>query len=106
MDTTRLANVIFDKGQKITQKRYASICESIDNDRFTLDEYVIEYKLKENFLNKIPFKLDDGTNILLSETFINKINSLDVNKTKLEEYTRSNYSNFKKVIEVVLNGSN
>lgn len=106
MDTTRLANVIFDKGQKITQARYSAICESIESDIFTLDEYVIAYKLKENFLGKVPFVLRDGSKVLVSESVISKINSLNINRQELEEFMVKDYDSFKQLIEVVSNGSN
>lgn len=105
MDTGRLANVIFDRGQKITQIHYQSICEAIDNDRFTLDEYVLDYKLKEHFVGKVPYMLNDGTKVLVSEDLIKKLNLLNINKEQLEQHMQESYSNFKQLIEVV-NGSN
>lgn len=106
MDNSRLANVIFHRGVKITQTHYQSICESIANDRFTLDEYVLEYKLKEQFVGKVPYMLDDSTKILVSEDTIRKINRLNINRTQLESFMVESYANFKKLIEVVNNGSN
>ena len=105
MDTARLANVIFDKGHKIPQTRYSAICESIESDVFTLDEYVLAYKLKENFLGKVPFLLADGTKVLISESAINKINSLNINRQELEEFMSKDYASFKQLIEVISNGS-
>lgn len=104
MNITRLANVIFDLGKKVTQSRYAYICESIDNDTFTLDEYVVGYKLKEAFLGKIPFKLEDDTNVLVSESFVQKLSALNIDREKLLEYMSSNYKNFQTITEVVCNG--
>jgi hypothetical protein len=105
MNTSRLANVIFDKGKKITQTHYQSICESIDNDCFTLDEYVLDYKVKENFVGKVPYQLKDGTKILVSEKFIIALNNIDIDKNQLEKYIQENYSNFKKITEVIVNGN-
>lgn len=105
MDTSRLANVIFDKGQKITQNHYSAICESIENDRFTLDEYVLDYKLKESFLGKVPFMLKDGTKVLLSEQIVKKLNSLNINRSEVESFMSKDYANFKKLVEVIVNGN-
>lgn len=106
MDTNRLANVIFDRGQKITQSHYQQICESIADDAFTLDEYVLDYKLKERFVGKVPYQLQDGSKVLISENLIKKINSLNINTIELEAYMSKSYSNFKQLIGVVSNGSN
>lgn len=105
MDIKRLANVIFDRGQKIPQTRYAMICEAIKSDQFTLDEYVLAYKSKEKFLNKIAYKLNDGTNVIISESTVQKLNSLNINTNELEKFMSENYSNFKKVIGIVANGN-
>ena len=105
MDTHRLANIIFDKGQKITESHYAGICESIDTESFSLDEYVISYKTKDNFMGKLAFKLDDGTNVLISESALQNLRSLNINRDKLERHMNSNYSNFKQIIEVITNGN-
>lgn len=102
MDTSRLANVIFDRGQKITQTHYQSICESIANDRFTLDEYVLAYKLKEQFVGKVPYVLNDGTKVLISKDLIESINILDIDKNQLELYMCECVFNFKNVVSLVL----
>lgn len=106
MDISRLANVIFDRGQKITQTRYQSICESIANDRFTLDEYVLEYKLKEQFVGKIPYMLNDGTKVLVSKDLIEAINSLEINKTQVECYMYESLNNFKNIVSLVMKTNN
>jgi hypothetical protein len=82
------------------------ICEAIKSDRFTLDEYVLSYKTKEKFLDKVAYKLNDGTNVIVSEATIQKLNTLNINTTVLEKYMSENYSNFKKVIGIVANGNN
>lgn len=105
MDSHRLANVIFDRGQKINQTQYTFICESIDDDRFTLNEYVLDYKIKEKFVNRIAYKLGDGTKVLVSEANIRNLNALNTNKKELETFMSESYSNFKKVIEVLANGN-
>ena len=102
MNTSRLANVIFDKGQKITQTQYQHICESLENDMFTLDEYVLGYKLKENFIGKVPYQLNDGTKVLVSKELIESINNLDINKDKLVEFMSSSIDNFKKTLSVII----
>ncbi len=102
MNTVRLANVIFDKGQKITQTQYQHICESIDNDRFTLDEYVLDYKLKENFIGKVPYKLNDGSKVLISESSIKHLNRINVDKDKLLEFMSVSIDNFKKTLSVII----
>jgi hypothetical protein len=105
MNTVRLANVIFDKGQKITQSHYETICESIADDRFTLDDYVLEYKLKEQFVGKVPYLLQDGSKILVSESLIRKLNTLSINKEEMQSFMNKDYSSFKKLVGVVNNGS-
>jgi hypothetical protein len=106
MDTDRLANIIFDRGHKITQSRYEMICEAIASDTFTIDEYVVDYKLKENFMGKVPFLLNDGSRVLVSEQVVRKLSSLNINRGELESFMRQGYSNFKQVIGMVLNGNN
>lgn len=106
MDSTRLANVIFNRGLKIQQNRYQAICESIENDQFTLDEYVMDYKMKENFMGKVPYMLDDGTKVLVSESVLGKINGLSMDTSEVESFMKKNYSNFKRIVEVISNGSN
>lgn len=104
MDTSRLANVIFDRGSKIPQGHYQSICESIEDDRFTMDEYVLEYKMKESFFGKVPFLLEDGSKILISPSIIKKLNSLNIDKMQLESYINKNYSSLNNLIEAMTNG--
>ncbi len=103
MNTTRLANVIFDMGTKITQTHYQTICEEINNDTFTFDEHVLEYKNRESFLSKIPFKLNDGTSVLVSESTINKLstNISEESKQNVCEYMKENYKNFYNVIKLL-----
>lgn len=101
MDTTRLANVIFDRGQKITQSHYQQICESIADDKFTLDEYVLEYKLKERFVGKVPYQLEDGSKVLVSEQLIRKINSLAIDKKQVNDFMAKSVVNFKKIVSIL-----
>ena len=105
MNSARLANVIFDKGKKITQKHYQSICESIDHDAFTLDEYVLDYKMKESFHGKVAYLLQDNTKILVSESLVKTLNLLNINKEELQSFVCKDYSNLKTLVEVVRNGS-
>lgn len=105
MDTCRLANVIFDRGQKITESHYNNICKYIDTDRFTLDEYVISYKLKESFMGRIAFKLADNTKVLVSESCVKQLSLLNINRKELEEHMNNSYDNFKQVIGIITNGN-
>lgn len=105
MDINRLANIIFEKGQKISLTKYNVILEKLDDDKFTLLGHVAAYKNKDSVLGTIPFLLEDGTKILISEEMISKLNTLDIDKVKLEEYMSTDISNFKKVIGTVLDGS-
>lgn len=102
MDNSRLANVIFDRGQKITQSHYQQICESIADDTFTLDEYVLDYKLKERFIGKVPYRLQDGSNVLVSENLIRKLNSIDIDKQQLSDFMRKSCDNFKKILSILI----
>ena len=104
MDSKRLASVIFDGGQKISQHQYKHICEMIESDSFTLNPYVVKYKMNESFLDKIAFKLHDGTSVLISEQFISRLNTLNMDKEQLETYMSASYSNFKQV-SGILNGN-
>lgn len=101
IDVNRLASVIFDSGRKITQSEYTNICSLIESDCFTTNQLVIRYKLKESFLEKISFRLDDKNVVLVSEDFLSKINQLNIDKHQLEEYMRCNYKNFKSVSDKV-----
>lgn len=101
MDASRLANVIFDRGQKITQAHYQQICESIETDRFTLDAYVLDYKLKERFCEKVPYRLDDGTKFLVSESMITKMRNLDMNLDELTEYMCKSSDNMTSIIRIL-----
>jgi len=103
VDSKRLASVIFDGGQKITQQQYAEMCSLIESDTFTLNPYVTKYKLKESFLSKIAFKLNDGSSVLISESFISRLNTLNIQREQLEEYMATSYVNFKQV-SGILNG--
>jgi hypothetical protein len=98
IDVSKLASVIFDRGQKITQSSYNMICESIENERFTLDEYVIDYKSRDKVLGRLAFKLSDGTTMLVEEYTVKKLITLNIDRTKLSDYMSSSESNFKKVV--------
>jgi hypothetical protein len=101
MDITRLANVIFQKGEKIHQKEYTEICEAIETDKFSLSEHVAEYKSHDSVLGKNIYLLEDGSKVLVSKELIESINSLDVNKDKLSEYMSKSVDKLKKVLSVI-----
>lgn len=101
MDITRLANVIFQKGEKIHQKQYTEICESIQSDKFTLSEHVAEYKSHDSVLGKNIYLLEDGSKVLLSKELIESINKVNVDKERLTEYMSKSIKHLKKVLSVV-----
>lgn len=101
MNQTRLASIIFERGKKISQQAYTQICESVQTDKFTLNEYVVDYKKKDAIFEKLFFILNDGTKILVSEETLNKLQSLDLDRSQLEEYAGSSKKNFLKVLETI-----
>lgn len=102
IDFPRLSNVIFDHGVRLTQSQYTEIQESIENEKFTLNEHVVGYKSAETVYEKIPFRLDDGTMVLVTEDTISTIRSLDVDQSKLLAFMNESYQNFTKVVSMVL----
>ena len=104
IDNSRIANIIFNRGQKISQGKYISICESIQDDRFTLDEYVLDYKKKDCILGNMFFTLKDSSRILVSENLLNTISKLDVDHDLLIEYMRESSDNFYTVVKEIVDG--
>lgn len=104
MDITRLANVIFQRGEKIHQKEYSEICEAIETDKFSLSEHVAEYKSFDSVIGKNIYLLEDGTKVLLSKELIESINLLNVNKEKLTAYMSKSVDNLKKALIVMSDG--
>lgn len=104
VDSARLANVIFDLGKKIPQTDYAMICESIESDQLTLNEYVISYKKKDLIENNLFFSLKDGSRVLIAEDMLNRINSLNMDRNSLIEYMSESIDNFKSVLKELING--
>lgn len=102
IDFARLSNVIFDKGVRLTEGQFTSVKEQIESEKFTLSEHVIGYKSIDAVYGKIPFKLDDGTTVMVSEETVSVIRELDVDQTKLISYMSESYDNFNKVIAMVL----
>ena len=98
VDLSKLASVIFDSGKKITQSSYQTLCESIETERFTLNEHVIDYKRRDMFMCRVPFKLNDGTTVLVEESTLKTLVNVNIDRTKLVEYMSVSESNFKKVI--------
>lgn len=101
MNQSRLASIIFERGKKISQQSYSMICESINKDSFSLNEYVVDYKKKDAILEKLFFILEDGSKILVSEETLNKLQKTNLDRSKLEEYARSSKKNFLKVLEAI-----
>jgi len=102
MDSRRLANIIFDKGQKIPESRYKSICESLEAESFSLDDYVVAYKLRDKFMGKIAFTLADGANVLISEsTLLSLANLTSIDKDSVSTYMNSGYDQFADIIRVL-----
>lgn len=101
MNQNRLASIIFERGKKITQQSYSQICESIQSDKFTLNEYAIDYKKKDAIFEMIFFVLNDGSKVLVSENTLNRLQKLDLNRSQLEEFAGSSKKNFLKVLEAI-----
>lgn len=104
IESSRLANVIFDLGKKISQVEYSMICESIESDKLSLNEYVLAYKKKDSIEGNIFFSLDDGSRVLISESMLNRINSLEIDKSSLIEFMSKSIDSFKDVMRELING--
>lgn len=104
IDSSRLATIIFDKGVRLSQSEYKMICEDIDSDRLTINDYVIAYKKKDSLMGNLFFTLQDGSRILLDEATLNTIDNLKIDKDRLIEFMRLNESNFKSVVREIING--
>jgi hypothetical protein len=102
INQSRLSNVIFDKGVRLSESQVNEIIEVIESDKFTLNEHVIGYKKSDLVLGKLAFRLNDDTTILVSEDTLSKINSLDMDKTAIEQYMSESNLNFAKVVAMVL----
>lgn len=102
MEYNRLANVIFQRGEKIHQAQYDAICESIESDKFTLSEHVSDYKAFDSIMGKNVYLLEDGTRVLVSRELIEHINNLDINKDKLLGFMSSSIENFKKTVSIIV----
>lgn len=104
LDSSRLANVIFDLGKKISQTEYSQICESIEADTLSLNPYVLAYKKKDLLERNVFFSLKDGSRVLISEDTLNTINSLEIDKSSLLEFMSVSIDNFKDVMRELING--
>ena len=102
-NVNRLANVIFERAEPLTESQYKSICETIDSDAFTLNEHVLDYKGKETIYGKLFFLLEDGSKVLVSKDILQRINELNMESGKLEAYMRQSLPTFQKMLET-LNG--
>ena len=105
MDINRLANIIFNRGEKIHEKKYAVICEHIKNDIFTLSEHVADYKSFDSILGKNVYLLEDGSKVLISAELIESLNRLNMDRERLEAFMCKSVKNFKNVIGTILDGS-
>ncbi len=105
IEINRLANVIFNKGRKIQEKEYSAICEAIETDMFTLSEHVSAYKQKDSVLGKNVYLLEDGSKVLVSPELIESLNTLNIDKERLQSFMMRSEKNFKKVIGTILDGS-
>jgi len=102
MEYSRLANVIFQRGEKIHQAQYDSICESIETDKFTLSEHVADYKHFDSVLGKNIYLLEDGSKVLVSRELIESINKLEIDKSKLQKFMSESIDNFKKTLSIIV----
>ena len=102
MEYSRLANVIFQRGEKIHQAQYDSICESIETDKFTLSEHVADYKHLDSVLGKNIYLLEDGSKVLVSRELIESINKLEIDKSKLQKFMSESIDNFKKTLSIIV----
>lgn len=102
INQSRLSNVIFDKGVRLNESQVNEIIETIQSDKFSLNEHVVAYKKGDLVLGKMAFKLQDDTTILVSEETLNAISALEIDKTNLESYMSESNLNFAKVIDMVL----
>ena len=102
-DVNRLANVIFERAEPLTESQYKAIGAAIDSDAFTLNEHVLDYKAKEMLFGKLFFLLEDGSKVLVSPELLESVNSLNIDAKKLEGYMRRSLLNFTTMLET-LNG--
>ena len=100
MDKSRLATIIFDSGRKLFESEYTNIYESINEDKFSLDPIVTEYKKKEAILESLFYILNDGSRVLLSEETVQKLSSLN-NKNEIESFMQTSKENFKRILGVL-----
>jgi hypothetical protein len=100
-NVNRLANVIFERAEPLTESQYTAICETIDGDIFSLNEHVLDYKSKETIYGKMFFLLEDGSKVLVSRELLETINKLNMENVKLEAYMRQSLPNFQKMLETI-----
>lgn len=101
MGNSRLASIIMDSGRKLFESEYRDIISIILEDRFSLDPIIVEYKKKELILDSYLFVLNDGNRVLVSENTLEKLSSLNTNKSDLEKFIQESKENFSKIIEVL-----
>jgi hypothetical protein len=102
-DINRLANVIFERAEPLTESQYKAISEAIDSDMFTLNEHVLDYKAKEMLYDRLFFMLEDGSKVLVSPAVLESVNSLNIDTKRVEAYMRRSLNNFTTMLET-LNG--
>ena len=101
INPSRLASVIFDSGRNLFESEYEGIVESIKNDLFSLDGIVLEYKNPGRTESHYTFSLDSGDKVMISESAISDLSSLDIDKAKLTEFMRKSKSNFIQILEAL-----
>jgi len=85
---------------KVTNTLVEAYEEIIESGQFTLDPVVLELKEgKSSFVNKVEFKLNDGTVVAIDESTRDKLMSLNVDKYKLVDFMNKSKENFVAVIQ-------
>lgn len=85
-------------------EQYKSLCASKE---FTLDEVVVEMRMQQpasNYIpNKIDFKLEDGSVVAISESYLinirDRLNNLNENKEEVLTFMKKSKDNFLFVAE-------
>jgi hypothetical protein len=100
-DVNRLANVIFERAEPLTESQYKAICEAIDSDLFTLNEHVRDYKSKEMLFERLLFVLEDGSRVLVSPALLETVKGLNIETKRVEAYMRRSLTNFTTMLETL-----
>lgn len=85
---------------RVTNTLVEAYEDMIESGKFTLDPVVLELKEgKSSFVNKVEFKLDDGSIVAIDESTRDKLISLNVDKYKLVDFMNKSKQNFVAVIQ-------